>query len=157
MSEPPPTVAGLPSRLIDPDLVEASRVLRGALVRVHPSFRFEERLGRRLLDQAATAITADGGWARRRLVPPLPFPVPPPSPEALVVDPERRAVLALPHVGLPHLAELLPHGAARRALIGGAIASGVSLAGAAILARRRRRPARPTAAPAEAAAGEGAA
>jgi hypothetical protein len=50
--------------LIDPDLIEAARILRGALVRVHPSFRFEERLAARI-DAAAgdlqRASIADGG------------------------------------------------------------------------------------------------
>jgi hypothetical protein len=38
---------------LDPDIREAARVLRASLVRVHPSFRFEERLAGRLADLAA--------------------------------------------------------------------------------------------------------
>jgi hypothetical protein len=48
-----------------PDLRHAARVLRRSLVRVHPSFRFEERLATRLADLAATqsgsALAAAGG------------------------------------------------------------------------------------------------
>lgn len=43
---------------LDPDLRAAARALRRSLVRVHPSFRFEERLAARLIDLAATG-TAD--------------------------------------------------------------------------------------------------
>jgi hypothetical protein len=50
---------------LDPDLRHAALVLRSALVRIHPSFRFEERLAGRLADlaaaQAAPAMTAGGG------------------------------------------------------------------------------------------------
>ena len=44
---------------LDPDVREAARVLRAALVRVHPSFRFEERLAARL--QALAAAQAGRG------------------------------------------------------------------------------------------------
>ncbi len=40
---------------LDADLRDAARVLRRALVRVHPSFRFEERLAARLAAMAAQA------------------------------------------------------------------------------------------------------
>lgn len=50
---------------LDPDLRHAARVLRRSLVRVHPSFRFEERLAARLADLAAaqsgSALAAAGG------------------------------------------------------------------------------------------------
>ena len=50
---------------LDPDVREAARVLRASLVRVHPSFRFEERLAGRLADLAASqarpALAAAGG------------------------------------------------------------------------------------------------
>jgi hypothetical protein len=39
---------------LEPELRDAARVLRRALVRVHPSFRFEERLATRLADLAVT-------------------------------------------------------------------------------------------------------
>ncbi|MDQ1323493.1 MAG: hypothetical protein QG587_828 [Chloroflexota bacterium] len=48
-----------------PDVRHAARVLRRSLVRVHPSFRFEERLASRLADLAAaqsgSALAASGG------------------------------------------------------------------------------------------------
>jgi hypothetical protein len=50
---------------LDPGLRDAARVLRRTLVRVHPSFRFEERLAARLADlaaaQARPALAAAGG------------------------------------------------------------------------------------------------
>jgi hypothetical protein len=50
---------------VAPDLRHAARVLRRSLVRVHPSFRFEERLAPRLADLAAaqsgSALAAAGG------------------------------------------------------------------------------------------------
>jgi len=52
---------------LDPDVREAARVLRASLVRVHPSFRFEERLAGRLAELAATqaspALAAAGRGA----------------------------------------------------------------------------------------------
>lgn len=97
-----------PAAVVDPDLIEAARILRGTLVRVHPSFRFEERLAARL-------GTAAEVLAHRN-----------PVPRA------RRGgdLIRFPGIGQP--AVRVP----RRVLIGGAIASGVSLAGAAYLARR---------------------
>ncbi len=38
---------------VRPELRDAARILRGALVRIHPSFRFEERLAARLAELAA--------------------------------------------------------------------------------------------------------
>ncbi len=45
---------------LDPDLRRTVRLLRSSLVRVHPSFRFEERLAGRLADLAAARSVADG-------------------------------------------------------------------------------------------------
>ena len=95
-----------------PDLEHAAQVLRQSLVRLHPSFRFEEALAGRL----ARAWTASGDRPARSSVTPL-FPVPAPSPDA-DWPVERRA---------------------RGLLLGGAIASGVSLAGAAYYVWRRGR------------------
>jgi len=57
---------------LDPGFRDAARVLRRTLVRVHPSFRFEERLAARLADLAAAqgrpALAAAGGGAL------IPFP-----------------------------------------------------------------------------------
>ncbi len=52
--------------LLDPMLRDAAEQLRRDLVRVHPSFRFEERLASRLADAAAAmrmpaAVGAEGG------------------------------------------------------------------------------------------------
>jgi hypothetical protein len=48
---------------LDPDLRRAARVLQGALVRVHPSFRFEERLAARLGELAAVHAAPSGTQA----------------------------------------------------------------------------------------------
>lgn len=90
----------------DPGLGDVARMLRARLVRFHPSFRFEERLAKRLRQEAL------GARVRRSEV--IPF---------SVADDgrERRG---------------------RSLLVGGAIASGVSiasLAGAAVVAWRRIR------------------
>lgn len=135
--------------LIDPDLIEAARILRGALVRVHPSFRFEERLAARI-DAAAgdlgRASIADGGVAPGASAAtfgrdPILFPGTAALEGIAAGDVPLLRDGAPPQwrVGLPvGFSGRVP----RRALIGGAIASGVSLAGAALLATRwRRRPA----------------
>jgi hypothetical protein len=73
---------------LDPDLRRAALVLRSALVRVHPSFRFEERLAGRLADlaaaQAAPAVATGGGRV-------IPFPS---ALAAPLDDPLLEAVLA---------------------------------------------------------------
>jgi hypothetical protein len=104
----------------------AAKLLADHLVRFHPSFRFEEALAARLravVDHAGPAIPTSATV--------LPFPVvgadDPPAPDgtATTAWPERAALLER-----------------RRVLIGGAIASGVSLAGAAIVAWRASTPPR---------------
>ena len=45
---------------LEGDLREATDVLRRSLVRVHPSFRFEERLAAQLADVAVTGAQGDG-------------------------------------------------------------------------------------------------
>ena len=74
---------------IDPTLRLAARRLRDELVRTHPSFRFEERLARRLADAAARMrlAAAAGGEAEAPL---LPFPSP------LLADPTLAQELANP-------------------------------------------------------------
>ena len=129
---------------LDPDVREAARVLRASLVRVHPSFRFEERLAGRLAELAATRPArpcAAGGGALIEL--------PGASHAILEADPLVAAILR---------GELDPTdadavdraarqpGARRPLLVGGAITS-------AAISRRRRvrrvarrdppRPARP--------------
>jgi hypothetical protein len=74
--------------LLDPELRRAARVLRASLVRIHPSFRFEERLAGRLADlaaaQSAPAAAVGGGTV-------IPFPGAVP---AGLDDPLLEAVLA---------------------------------------------------------------
>ena len=76
---------------IDPTLRLAARRLRDELVRTHPSFRFEERLARRLADAAARMrlATAAGGEAEATVIP---FPAP------LLADPALAAELANPEL-----------------------------------------------------------
>jgi hypothetical protein len=53
---------------IDPDVASTARVIQSSLVRVHPSFRFEEMLSRRLADAARamrrdpSAAAVPDGW-----------------------------------------------------------------------------------------------
>jgi hypothetical protein len=98
---------------MDPALRGAALRLRDELVRVHPSFRFEERLARRLAEAAAgmRLATAVGGEGTI-----LPFPGAVQAP-----DPDRP----------------MPR---RPLLVGGAVTSAaLSLAGAAFVAWRRTR------------------
>jgi hypothetical protein len=107
---------------IDPTLRLAARRLRDELVRTHPSFRFEERLARRLADAAARMrlATAAGGEAEATVIP---FPVP------LLADPGLAAELANPELaalfGAPY-AVAPADGTARVATDGGATESGTS-------------------------------
>ena len=123
---PQPTSEGPPGDGLDPSERRAARLLADHLVRFHPSFRFEEALAARLRAVADRAVTA----APASLTV-LPFPggradAPPAADDAATaVRLERAAALER-----------------RRVLIGGAIASGVSLAGAAIVAWRASTPPR---------------
>lgn len=95
-----------------PELRAAADLLERILPRFHPSFRFEEALAQRL--RAAAGVT--GRQSRPEVV-----------------------AFPLGRLELPD--ELVATPRARGILLGGAIASGVSLAGAAWLAWRRvRRP-----------------
>jgi hypothetical protein len=97
--------------LLDPELKQTADVLERTLVRFHPSFRFEESLAARLRAAAdALALPAAAGGQT-------------------ISFPRRPAV---PH-GDPR--EVLNRGL----LVGGAIASGVSIAGAAAWLAWRRR------------------
>ncbi len=110
----------------DPELAHAADVLARVLVRFHPSFRFEERLAAHLRDAAlgTAAPGADSETAHPRRI--IPFP-------------------ALPVTGgsMPFALDLAPAAVGqamgrvpRPVLVGGAIASGVSIAGAAVVAWR---------------------
>ena len=130
---------------LDPALRRAALRLRDELVRVHPSFRFEERLARRLAEAAAgmrLAVAAGGEGAI------LPFPGAADDFRAgdpLVDDPllgntrggAPRANAALRANAAPNGIRLFPR---RPLLVGGAVTSAaLSLAGAAFVAWRLTR------------------
>jgi hypothetical protein len=131
---------------LDPALRDAARVLRHALVRLHPSFRFEEHLAARLAAVARSDPLGDAGWGRV-----IPFTATPPTattptaPELVRPDPWLDAILS----GALDAGDDPPAGgdsrlaAARRPLlVGGAITSAaLSLAGVAWVAWRVARPA----------------
>ncbi len=122
---------------IDPTLRLAARRLRDELVRTHPSFRFEERLARRLAEAAARMrlATAAGGEAEATVIP---FPAP------LLADPALAAELANPQLaalfGAPY-AVAPADGTARDAADGGAIESGPGAVAASPVAASSRAPA----------------
>jgi hypothetical protein len=114
---------------LDPHIRDAAGRLRRNLVRVHPSFRFEERLAGRLADVARSMRLAPAAGGEGTVVRPIE--------PSLGQDP----ALA----GFDPLAD--PNDdfgvRARPLLIGGALTSAaLSLAGAALVAWRRTRPAR---------------
>ncbi len=103
----------------DPDLARAADALAAGAVRFHPSFRFEERLAARLRAAARPGAAAVG---RVRGVTALPVF------SLIAVDPGGAS-------GVGGVVQRVP----RPVLVGGAIASGVSLAGAVVAWRRLRR------------------
>jgi hypothetical protein len=113
--------------LLDPVLRDAAEQLRRDLVRVHPSFRFEERLASHLADAAAAmrmpaAVGAEGGIVQIG---------------ALGGSLDRN------DDAYPFDDELDRRDLSRPLLIGGALTSAaISLAGAAWVAWRRGRPTR---------------
>jgi hypothetical protein len=117
------------------ELAHAAAVVRDALVRFHPSFRFEEELAARLRAVAGGAVRAAG--AASVVVFPAPgmtlAPAGAPALSEAEVDPSLAALESA--VDDPDAAP------AERGwmLVGGAIASGVSLAAGVLLARRRSR------------------
>jgi len=108
---------------VDPTLRLAARRLRDEVVRTHPSFRFEERLARRLADAAARMrlATAGGGEVEAAIIP---FRTP------LLTDPPLAAATAASADGTPSPFRPI---VARPLLVGGA------LAGAAFVAWRLTR------------------
>jgi hypothetical protein len=118
---------GDPSTLdrdLDPAARRAADRLRRDLVRVHPSFRFEERLATRLAEAAIAMRVPAAAGAEGRIVPfrAGPYPFDPAAPG----DDE---------------SENGPRDLSRPLLIGGALTSAaLSLAGAALVAWRRGRP-----------------
>ena len=119
-----PSVADAPT--IDPAIVDAAGRLGRDLVRVHPSFRFEDRLARRLAEIAAAMGMPAAAGAEGATVPLAPFPYDQAFDPA--VDPAAEGLEPGPPVPRP-------------VLIGGAVASAaISLAGAAYVAWRLGRP-----------------
>jgi hypothetical protein len=121
------------------ELAHAAAVVRDALVRFHPSFRFEEELAARLRAVAGGAVRAAGAASV------VVFPAPgmtlapagaPALPEPGSADPVDAAVTAAAADTDDPDASTAERG---WMLVGGAIASGVSLAAGVLLARRRSR------------------
>jgi hypothetical protein len=125
------SAAALHDTSLDPALRSASDWLTAALIRVHPSFRFEERLARRLADVGAAMrlpAVAGGAYPGEGSPAAIAF-----APDDLL-DPARD----VDDEGDPFAVRARPF------LIGGALTSAaVSLAGAAIVAWRLSRPAHP--------------
>jgi hypothetical protein len=109
---------------IDPAARRAADRLRRDLLRVHPSFRFEERLATRLAEAAMSMRIPAAAGAEGRIVPFRPA----------------------PYAGLPGERDddrEGPRDRSRPFLIGGALTSAaLSLAGAAFVAWRRGKPGR---------------
>ncbi len=112
----------------EPELAHAADVLSRSLVRFHPSFRFEEDLAASLrrAAQAPDLLPAPptlGGGPQRR-IPALPVTIPFAGSLPVALDVAPAAVgQAMARVPRP-------------VLVGGAIASGVSIAGAVVVAWR---------------------
>jgi hypothetical protein len=131
---------------LDPELRAAARVLRASLVRVHPSFRFEERLASRLAGlaaaQAERAVAAGGEGGRVIAFPGTPVVAVDPLLDAILrgeLDPaDGEAVERASDV-----ASAMPTPGARRALLvrGGLPSAAISLVGVAYVAWRASRPA----------------
>ena len=128
-STDPGEPAPVPGRGLRPDIRDAATRLRDELPRLHPSFRFEERLAQRLGEVAAGMRIPHAAGAEGTVVP---------------IGPHRLAVAGQ---GTGD-ADLLFDGPlderpdrVRPLLIGGALTSAaLSLAGAAYVAWRRTRP-----------------
>jgi hypothetical protein len=134
---------------LDPALRRAAGALRRTLVRVHPSFRFEERLAARLADlaaaQARPALAAAGGGAV------IPFQAGdrPHEPAAGrrwdPVDPLLPAVLRgeLDPADGPAVARATGPAGRRPLIVGGTVitSAAISIVGVAIVAWRATRPA----------------
>ena len=130
-----PDAAGRPGPRLDPAARRAADRLRRDLVRVHPSFRFEERLATRLAEAAVALRVPVAAGAEGRVVPFRPSPGDPLDPDAMVPVAQEVAE------GLLLDARRRPNG--RPLLIGGALTSAaLSIAGAAYVAWRRGRPVR---------------
>ena len=131
-----------PGDALDASERTAAGFLADRLVRFHPSFRFEEALAARLRAVAGGSPAEIGAADRGATL--LAFPGPPArpidaaAPATTDVDDPDQTALAVDGGLRPRF----PTQEQRRVLIGGAIASGVSLAGAAIVAWRAASPPR---------------
>ena len=116
------------------ELAHAAAVVRDALIRFHPSVRFEEELAARLRAVAA-------GTARAATIVRLPGSVTSLAVAGAVAGPSPTSRPTDPTGPPPVGAAAPPSAPAERGwvLVGGAIASGVSLAAGVLLARRRSR------------------
>jgi hypothetical protein len=129
-----------PSGRLDPAVKAASDRLRHDLVRVHPSFRFEERLATRLAEAAValrmpTAVGAEGHLVPFRTPSGRPTTASPAEIDSALIDDLLGNPMAIDRRDL-----------GRPLLIGGALTSAaLSLAGAALVAWRRTRPGSPMA------------
>jgi hypothetical protein len=142
---------------LDPHVRFAAGRLSSDLARVHPSFRFEERLATRLAEVAARMRLAPAAGGGDVLVPLSPAAVraaraaaanaeaapggqPPFDPTGPALDPDLEAAIVADDL-LDLDAEPDPNRVPRPLLIGGAITSAaLSLAGAAYVAWRRSHP-----------------
>ena len=121
------TKAGDGPAVLDPAARAAANRLRDDLVRVHPSFRFEERLASRLAEAAVAMRLPAAAGAEGVVIPFRPV-ASDDAPLDLAEDPSERGG---------------PRDLGRPLLIGGALTSAaLSIAGAAYVAWRRGRPGR---------------
>jgi hypothetical protein len=132
---------------LDPAARRAADRLRHDLVRVHPSFRFEERLATRLAEAAVAMRVPVAAGAEGRIVAFRPVPPTDLDPGLVPSGAGREPAEPIPDVGAP--GSLGPEAdPARRVpgrplLIGGALTSAaLSIAGAAFVAWRLGRPSR---------------
>jgi len=128
---------------LDPTLRAAALRLRDELIRVHPSFRFEDRLARRLAEAASAMRLAAVAGGETALVPfPRPFLADPALARELA-DPELAALVGVRPDGADADGAdpaARPGARPRPLLVGGAVTSAaLSLAGAAFLAWRLSR------------------
>ena len=131
-----------PGDALDASERTAARFLADHLVRFHPSFRFEEGLAARLRAVAGGSTAETGGADAGATLLAFPGtaagPIDAAAPATAETDDSEHAAIAVD--GSAH--RRFPTQEQRRVLIGGAIASGVSLAGAAIVAWRAASPPR---------------
>ena len=129
---PAPMSDRAPAEDLEPAERRAAQLLADHLLRFHPSFRFEEALAARL--RAVADRSSPGGSSAATV---LPFPGP--AEDALALADAAGDEAAFDATAERERLAALER---RRVLIGGAIASGVSLAGAAFVAWRASTPPR---------------